>query len=690
MRLSDRLKKARNQSFSGRDKEIDLFERLAFSPSDFFLLFLHGPGGQGKTVLLRKFREICGQKNVPYLLMDGREQEAHPNNLLTSLREVLGLSTGEDPFEALEKRKERFILFFDAFEKFAPIEIWLREEFFPQMPENVFVVISGRKAPEISWRTDPGWKEVMKVAALETFDQDDCKAYLRKRKLPESVFDEIIQFTHGHPLALSVVADLYQQQPDQRVQPEDSPDLIRALLEQFLQQVPSYAHKSALEICALAHLTTESLLAEVLGPEKGAVLFDWLRGLSFIEAGRMGLYPHDLAREAMTVDLKWRNPDSYAQLHEKTRSYYLKKLSTVTGEAQRAWLFELIYLHRANPVIRPFFTWEEGSSFWMDHVKEEDIPLLREMVLKHEGEESASQFDQWVDHPCSEVWVWREAKKPVAFLMNIQAESLVNNPPEHDPAVRKLLVHARDHFHLRQGEQLVLFRYWMAADTHQAVSDLQSSIFLAVVQYYFRPGLAISMLCLIQPEFWAQGLNYADLHHLKEIDFMVNDVPFGWYYHDWRTRPPLAWLDLLGQREVEGKVEDQDPLGSPKLDVVLMNEAEFEEAVQQALKHYGSNKDLKDNPLIRSRFVIKHTGEEADEGIRMAYLQQLIDEALVEMDQSPTLGKYHRVLYRTFINPVGSQERTADFLNMSFSTYRRYLKAGVAAIVKALWEREVG
>ncbi|MEM7371367.1 MAG: ATP-binding protein [Bacteroidota bacterium] len=690
MRLSDRLKKARNQSFAGREKEIELFKQLAFSPSNYFLLFLHGPGGQGKTVLLRKFRDICSQRKLTYLLMDGREQEAHPNSLLTALREVLGLSTGEDPFEALERRQDRFILFFDTFEKFGPIEIWLREEFFPQMPENVFVVLSGRTPPEIAWRTDSGWKEVMKILPLETFGEEDCQSYLNKRNLPAEVHQEIIRFTHGHPLALSVVADLYQQQPEQQLQPEDSPDLIRALLEQFLEQVPSYAHKSALEICALVHLTTESLLAEVLGPEKGAELFDWLRGLSFIEAGKMGLYPHELAREALTVDLKWRNPDSYAELHEKSRKYYLKKLESVSGEAQRIWLFELIYLHRANPVIRPFFTWEEGSSYWMDHMREEDIPTLRKMVARHEGEASAQQFEQWVDHPCSEVWVWREAKEAVAFLMNIQAETLVHQPPDHDPAVRQLLSHANQYFHLREGEQLVLFRYWMAEDTHQAVSDLQSSIFLAVVQYYFRPGLAISMLCLIQPEFWAQGLNYADLHHVQEIDFLVNEVPFGWYYHDWRKRPPLAWLDLLGQREVGGKVEEQDPLTTPKLAVVLLSEAEFEEAVHQALKHYGSNKELSNNLLIRSRFVIKHTGEEADEEARMGQLQQLIDEAMVEINQSSTLGKYHRVLYRTFINPVGSQERTADFLNMSFSTYRRYLKAGVSEVAKILWEQEVG
>jgi predicted DNA-binding protein (UPF0251 family) len=48
----------------------------------------------------------------------------------------------------------------------------------------------------------------------------------------------------------------------------------------------------------------------------------------------------------------------------------------------------------------------------------------------------------------------------------------------------------------------------------------------------------------------------------------------------------------------------------------------------------------------------------------------------------------HRVLFRTFINPVGSQEQTADFLYMSFSTYRRNLKKAVEKLADILWLEE--
>ena len=54
-------------------------------------------------------------------------------------------------------------------------------------------------------------------------------------------------------------------------------------------------------------------------------LFEWLRELSFVETGPSGLFPHDLAREALAAELRWRNPDWYAELHRRARGYYATK-----------------------------------------------------------------------------------------------------------------------------------------------------------------------------------------------------------------------------------------------------------------------------------------------------------------------------------------------------------------------------
>jgi len=62
--IAELLRAARRRSFVGREQEIALFERF-FRPdqADCVLLYLYGPGGQGKTIKRKNtshFKEIEG------------------------------------------------------------------------------------------------------------------------------------------------------------------------------------------------------------------------------------------------------------------------------------------------------------------------------------------------------------------------------------------------------------------------------------------------------------------------------------------------------------------------------------------------------------------------------------------------------------------------------------------------------
>lgn len=71
-----------------------------------------------------------------------------------------------------------------------------------------------------------------------------------------------------------------------------------------MQKVPGPAHRAALEACALVRLTTKALLAAMLESPDAHDLFEWLRNLSSIESGSQGIFPHDLAREALAADVR--------------------------------------------------------------------------------------------------------------------------------------------------------------------------------------------------------------------------------------------------------------------------------------------------------------------------------------------------------------------------------------------------
>jgi hypothetical protein len=690
-RIFDLLKEARSAAFVGREKELDFFSNLAFAEDpSVYLLYVHGPGGQGKTTLLNRFRELCEEKQVLCLRLDGREITAHPSSIMEALMNALELSVATQVFETLENLNSKIVIFIDTYEKLTPIDDWMRQEFLPQLPDHVFTVIVSRNPPAQHWLADPGWKALLRVMQLRNLSPDESIEFLAKKGVPESDHRAALDFTHGHPLALSLIAEIYAYDVDQRFDPSTSPDIVRSLLDLFLEQVPGPAHRAALEICVLALNTTEPLLQEAMELMDAMPLFDWLRQLSFIESNKLGLYPHDLVREAVTADIRWRNPQWYADLHDRIRNFYIKRIREAGGEVQRRYLLELTYLHRLSPVVKQFFEWQENGSNWIEGVVRSDLPLLEKMVEKHEGSTSAAIFKYWAEHPASQIWVWRDTfKVPIAFVLKIEAQGLDAEAAKPDPNVGKLLAYRDQHLHLRSGEQLALFRFWMAEDTYQSVSNLQSSIFLSIVQYYFTPGLAISMLSCGRPNYWQQMLNYADLYQISDLDFVVGDVPFGWYAHDWRKRPPFDWLDLLGKREIGDPINQDTMLNNALPEVMILSEAEFSNSVELALKNYHQRDFLMDNPLIRSRLVLKETGVDADIASRIAFLKKQLETELKHIEASPTDNKFYRVLYRTYFNPVGSQEKTADFLNMSFSTYRRYLKTGVERITAPLWRQEI-
>lgn len=176
------------------------------------------------------------------------------------------------------------------------------------------------------------------------------------------------------------------------------PDVIKALLEQLLQRVPGPAHRAALEACALVRVTTESLLAELMALPDAHDLFEWLRSLSFIQTRLGGLFSHDIARKVLTTDLRWRNPDWYSELHRRARVHYTQRLQQTQGAEQQLALFDLVYLHRDNPAVRPFFEWQVSGRTLPDRLRAADIEALGAMVARHEGAESAQLARYWLDH----------------------------------------------------------------------------------------------------------------------------------------------------------------------------------------------------------------------------------------------------------------------------------------------------
>ncbi len=694
-RLEDRLNAARLRGFVGRSAELELF-RTAITTTEpsFYVLHIAGPGGIGKTTLLREFMAICAQHHVPAFALDARTIEPLPEVFLQALRLAMGLADDASPLRALTASHQRQVILIDTYEQITPLDDWLRNVFLPQLPEQVLTVLAGRHPPTLYWHTDPGWQPLTRIITLRNFNPDESRTYLNNSLVPPDQHQAVLTFTHGHPLALSLVVAVFAQRGSVCFRPDLDPDLIKTLLEQFVQKVPGPAHRAVLEVCALVRHTTEALLIEVLGMPDVHELFTWLRDLSFIEAGQHGLFPHDLVREALHADLRWRNPDWYAELRRRIRQYYGKRLQFTQGREQQRVLLDYIYLHRHNPLVQPFYTWQEISGMVTEIASNSDWPELLAMVQQYEGTESARIAAYWFQQQPQGVLIIRSSSDAkqiprIAGFMQLIAIHQTNAADlDNDPALLAAWQYMIHHAPLRPNEQATLFRFWMARDTYQAVSPVQSLIFVHAVRHYLTtPGLAFSIFPCADPQFWAPVFTYADMKRLTAADFVVGDRHYGVYGYDWRVVPPLSWLALMAEREESPDIPA--PTTTTRPSFLILHQPAFLAAVRAALHDLLRPDVLGGNALLRTRLVLERAGSEASEAARITTLQTLIRDACETLQASPRTMKAYRAVYHTYLQPAPTQEQAAELLDLPFSTFRRHLKMGVEQIGDLLWQWEL-
>jgi hypothetical protein len=687
-RLADRLAAARRGRFVGREAELELFRSALLAvESPFAVLHLYGPGGVGKTTLLREYARLAAESGRPVLLLDGRNIDPSPPGFLLALHLALGLAEN-DPSATISNWSPDTVLLIDTYEILAPLDSWLRETFLPQLPDRSLVIIAGRNPPAPAWRTDIDWAGLTRILPLRNLRPEESQTYLAVRGVPASRHQDMLNLTHGHPLALSLLADILSQTaPDTAFSFQTEPDIMRVLLERFVQDIPSFNHRLALQVCTLAWATTEALLASVVDGAEVPAIFEWLGQLSFIERGPLGLFPHDLARDVLDADFRWRNPDSYRQLNQRLTSHLHTTLLQTGGmDQQRLW-FDLLYLARHNPFMKPYFDWDAFHSTYAEPASAEDGPAIVAMVQTHEGPASAEIARHWLHRQPQAFKVYRSVGgELVGFMAHL---SLAQASPEDlaaDPALPAALKFAERYGPVRPGEDIFHLRFWMGRDAYQAPSPaLNLTAINSTIHWTTLPKLAWNFITTADPTFLQPHFAAINMRRSPEADFEVGGRRYGVFSHDWRIEPVSAWLQMKADRYPRTDLSLEALEASLPPPLLVLSRPEFEEAVRQALRDYTRPDLLAASPLLRSRLVV----EAAEAPASPAALQSFLREAVASLSGNPKDEKLYRAIYHTYLEPAPSQERAAELLDLPFSTYRYHLSKGVERVIGWLWQREL-
>lgn len=685
-RIANRLTLARRQRFVGRSAELELFcAALSRDVPDFAVLHLHGPGGMGKTTLLREFAHIAEEAERACAPLDGRHLDASPAGFLTALQLALRLPPETDPLDVLANLPN-LILLLDTYELLSPLDGWLREEFLPQLPQQAIVVIAGRQTPPAVWRAS-AWRDLTRIISLRNLRPDESTAYLRGQGVPEEEVEHVLGVTYGHPLALSLAADLFHQnKAASAFDLKQDPDVVRILLERFVADVPNPIFRQALEVCAHAFTTDEALLAHCLGAAHAHAAFQWLRDLSFIEQGPFGLFPHDLVRELLEAELRWRNLPRFRELHFQVRSYIIQQIQQRSGLAQQFAVFALLFLHRNNPFMRPFYEWQSLGQLYIDAAQQSDMPMIEQLFRQHQGEESLAAARYWQTRPQATFYVFRAAGGAVAgFCQVVEIGQATAEDMVADPAVATAVHYMQTTAPLRPGDIALYFRNWMDADHYQnSPAIFNMAAIVSLRRFFNTPRLAYSFIAQSNSDHYASMFDYLRMPLAANAGFVMDGESFGVFAHDWRAEPVLAWLDIMGERELLDEIVALENLPHTPQPVVL-SEPEFAEAVRQALKDVRRPDLLAHSPLLRSRCLRDRSeGEPAP-----ALLQALLREGAETLTASPKNQKLYRVLWHTYFEPAPTQEAAAELLDLPFSTYRYQLGKAMEHLTAWLWQQEL-
>src|SRR4051794_5330830 len=148
--VADRVAAAAAAVLVGRAEERARLTAL-LAPDGPAAVFVHGPGGIGKTTLVTG---TLASLPLNFVSLDGRRMEPTVPGALAALGAAIGGPTPSSAAAAAEQIAAAGVdvLVIDSFERLNLLDGWIRNELTGAFPATATTVLVGRRGPNVAWR----------------------------------------------------------------------------------------------------------------------------------------------------------------------------------------------------------------------------------------------------------------------------------------------------------------------------------------------------------------------------------------------------------------------------------------------------------------------------------------------------------------------------------------------------------
>jgi len=355
------------QAYQGRAAQLARILGLLAAPDKLpRVVRLHGPAGIGKTAFAYELARTCDARGWPAVILDSRDFRHDA----ASLSEAVA-SRCAGLWEPASSRP--LLLVLDTFEEMADVERDLWNIILPGIKGPVLVVLSGRYQAAI--RATAGyWHGLIDDIELSGLSGTEAERLARLHGVRDAgTCAKVVAFAEGNPLFLTVAAQHARSAgPDVQL----SGEVARPLIGLMTREITDPQARELLEAASLVRTFSQEILTEMTGRDASAG-FTALCRLSFVRVRPEGARVHDLVRESIAGDLRWRAPVAWQAMRHRAYAYLARRVTSAANAGP--FVQELLHLAAASSAGARFYAAVRQPQVHVRAVRPGDLARLLEV-----------------------------------------------------------------------------------------------------------------------------------------------------------------------------------------------------------------------------------------------------------------------------------------------------------------------